>query len=182
MFLQEQRTTAVIVAILRCLLSFCKYCDSAGDTSMLLTREYVQVSVLGLILGELGILHGIIAGLGLYELVFFAEANVPVGMETGDMLNELLDGHGGPLAVLLAVLPFLKSRNVTRRIIQIVVGGVETFPKNRSEIVKIRYRKTPERRQNIFSNKRRIKMLQNVKRFHIRYVYFVEKHNLNIVM
>lgn len=38
----------------------------AGDTSMLLTREYIQVSVLGLILSELRILHGIIAGLRLY--------------------------------------------------------------------------------------------------------------------
>lgn len=73
----------------------------------LLTREYIQVSVLGLILSELRILHGIIASLGLYQLVFLAETDVTVGVKARHVLNELLDGHGGPLAVLLAVLPFL---------------------------------------------------------------------------
>lgn len=98
----------------------------------LLTREYVQISVLGLILSELGILYGIIASFRLYELVLLAETDVPVGVKTRDMLNKLLDGHRRPLAVLLAVLPFLERRNVSRRIIQIVVRGVEAFPENRS--------------------------------------------------
>lgn len=98
----------------------------------LLTREYIQVSVLGLILSELGILHGVVPSFGLYELVFFTETNVPVGVKTRDMLNKLLDGHGGPLAVLLAVFPLLKSGNIPRRIIQIIVGSVEAFPKDRS--------------------------------------------------
>lgn len=114
----------------------CKYYDSAYEQAIrqwLLTREYIQVSVLGLILSELGILHGVIAGLGLYQLVFFAEADVAVGMKARDMLNELLNGHGGPLAVLLAVLPFLKSGNISRRVVQVVVGSVEAFPKDRSE-------------------------------------------------
>jgi len=54
-------------------------------------------------------------------------------MKACDMLNELLDGHGGPLAVLLTVLPFLKGRNIPRRIIQVVVGSVEAFPKDWSK-------------------------------------------------
>lgn len=100
---------------------------------MALTREYVQVSVLGLILGELGILHRVITGFRLYQLVLLAETDIPVGVEARHVLNELLDGHGGPLAVLLAVFPFLKSGNVSRRIIQVVVGSVEAFPENRPE-------------------------------------------------
>jgi len=111
----------------------CKYYDSRrAICQRLLTCEYIQVSVLGLILGELRILHGVVAAFGLYQLVLLAETYVPVGVKTRDMLNELLDGDGGPLAVLLAILPFLKSRNITRRIIQIVVGSVEAFPKDRS--------------------------------------------------
>jgi len=54
-------------------------------------------------------------------------------MKTRDMLNELLDGHGGSLTVLLAVLPFLKSGNISRWVIQVVVGSVEAFPKDRSK-------------------------------------------------
>ncbi|KYN28675.1 hypothetical protein ALC57_01928 [Trachymyrmex cornetzi] len=52
-------------------------------------------------------------------------------MKARDMLNELLDGYGGSLTVLLAVLPFLKSGNIPRRVIQVVVGSVEAFPKDR---------------------------------------------------
>lgn len=97
---------------------------------MALTCEYVQISVLGLILSKLGILHRVITGFGLYQLVFLAETDVPVGVKTRDVLNELLDGHGGPLAVLFAVLPFLKSRNVSWRIIQVVVSSVKAFPED----------------------------------------------------
>lgn len=119
-------------------------------TSMALTCEYVQVSVLGLILGELGILHRVITGLGLYQLVLLTETDVPVGMEARDMLNELLDGHGGPLAVLLAVFPFLKSGNVSRWVIQVVVSSVKAFSENRPATEKRSFR-------NSFSTDARLK-------------------------
>lgn len=126
----------IINYILRCFLSFVNITTvrehERNTCQKLLTCEYIQVSVLGLILGELRILHGVVPGFGLYELVFFTETDVPVDVKTRDMLNELLDGHGGPLAVLLAVFPFLKSGNIPRRIIQKIVGSVEAFPKNRS--------------------------------------------------
>lgn len=132
----ERTAENVNGSILRCFLSFVNITtahERERDTRQrLLTCEYIQVSVLGLILGELRILHGVVPGFGLYELIFFTETDVPVDVKTRDMLNKLLDGHGGPLAVLLTVFPFLKSGNISRRIIQIIVGSVEAFPKDRS--------------------------------------------------
>ncbi|KAL0115422.1 hypothetical protein PUN28_010738 [Cardiocondyla obscurior] len=111
-FIQDGRDSGVTGFILRYFLSFVNTTtvhEPAERSQWLLTREYIQVSVLGLILSELGILHG-----------------------ARHVLNELLNSYGGPLAVLLAVLPFLKSGNVPWRIIQVVVGSVEAFPKDRS--------------------------------------------------
>lgn len=130
---RSEKSSSVTGSILRYFLSFVNITTAHGrHVKWLLTREYIQVSVLGLILSELGILHGIIAGLGLYQLVFFAETDVTVGMKARDVLNELLNGHGGSLAVLLAVLPFLKSGNISWRVIQVVIGSMEAFPKDRS--------------------------------------------------
>ncbi|KYN00445.1 hypothetical protein ALC62_08749, partial [Cyphomyrmex costatus] len=55
-----------------------------------------------------------------------------------NMLNELLYGYSSPLAVLFAVLPFLKSGNIPRWVIQVIIGSVEAFPKDRIsfEIIK----------------------------------------------
>ena len=78
----------------------------------------------------MGILRCEFAALRLNELVFLAESDVPVRVQARDVLHELLNGDRGTLAVLFAVLPFLKRGHVARWIIEEVVRGVEAFPEN----------------------------------------------------
>lgn len=106
-------------------------------SSRTLTGNYISITILRLILGVLGVVGQIQLGLFRKELEFLAEADVTVGVKSSHVLNETLNRHRRSLAVLLAVLPFLKCRHVSRRVIQEAVGRLKALSE-----------KAPERRPN----------------------------------